>query len=456
MNQNPTKAWVCPICGYVHYGSEPPDECPICGAGGGAFTPEAVEETPAVEPVVEQSASRIVIAGAGVAGVSAAEAARRAAPAADIWLLSNETDLPYYRLNLTRYLMGDIGADQLDLHPENWYASSRIRLLRGVELTGIDLDGKNVSLNDGSRISFDRLVLTTGARPFVPPIPGAGLPGVWTLRTRRDAESILAAVRGEYLGKPVVCIGGGLLGLETAGALARQGVNVTVLENQAWLMPRQLNQKAARVFQAYVEKLGIHIRNNAKVRALLGVDALESVALEDGTSLPAGMVIFSAGVRANTTLAAQAGLAVQQGIVVDDALRTSHPDVFAAGDAAEHTGTLYGTWAPALAQGAVAGASAAGQPAVFQALPRAHTLKVLGIDLFSTGKVAPAAEDVLIEAAGEDGYTGFLFQGSILVGAILLGDASASGVVKKAVESRQDCVALLAKQPAARDIPGLL
>lgn len=456
MNQIPSKAWECPICGYVHYGPEPPQECPICGASGSLFTELPAAAAEPVETPAAQTANKIVIVGAGIAGVSAAEAARKAAPAAEIWLLSNEADLPYYRLNLTRYLMGEVRPEQLVLHPESWYASSRIHFMRGVELTGIDLPGKVVSLDDGTRVPFDRLVLTTGARPFVPPVPGASLPGVYTLRTRRDADAILAAVRGECLGKEVICIGGGLLGLETAGALAHQGVHVTVLENQAWLMPRQLNRPAAQVFQAYVEKLGIKVLKDAKVQAIVGERCVETVKLEDGNSLPAGLVIFSAGVRANTALAAQAGLLVRQGMIVDDALRTSHPDVFAAGDAAEHGGTLYGTWAPAQAQGAAAGQSAAGLPAVFQALPRAHTLKVLGIDLFSIGRITTTDADTVLEDTGEDGYTGFVFQANILVGAILLGDASASVVVKKAVENRLDGSALLAKRPAAREIPALL
>jgi nitrite reductase (NADH) large subunit len=448
MGNTLTKAWVCSVCGYVHYGPEPPAECPVCGADASQFEPELVQSPVSAAAPSGQTSLKIVIAGAGIAGISAAEAARQAAPDAEIWLLSNEVDLPYYRLNLTRYLAGEIGPDQLDLHPESWYAANQIRLLCGAELSAIDLEGKQIRLDDGSTLPFDRLVLATGARPFLPPVPGAQLGGVTALRTRRDAEAILDACRG----KPTICIGGGLLGLETAGALARRGIQVTVLENQAWLMPRQLNPQAARIFQAHVEKLGITIHANVKIKELCGNGKVEAVLLENSRRLPAGFVIFSAGVRANAALAAQAGLAVKQGILVDDAMRTSHPKVFAAGDAVEHAGALYGTWAPAQLQGAVAGNAAAGGSALFHALPRAHTLKVLGIDLFSTGKIAPAGDDVLVEAEGESRYAGFLFEGTVLAGAILLGDASAAGAVKKAVENRLDCAVLLAKQPTGAEV----
>jgi nitrite reductase (NADH) large subunit len=442
------KAWVCSVCGYVHYGPEPPEECPVCGAEASQFEPEVVETPAVAQPAAGQAALKIVIVGAGIAGVSAAEAARKAAPSAEIWLLSNEMDLPYYRLNLTRYLAGEIGMEHFDLHSESWYAANNIRLVCGTELKSIDLDAKKLTLDDGSTLNFDRLVLATGARPFLPPVPGNQRGGVTTLRTRRDAESILAESRG----KSTVCIGGGILGLETAGALARQGVLVTVLENQAWLMPRQLNHRSARIFQTQIEKLGITVLANAKVRELDGNGSARAVLLDDGTSLPASYVIFSAGVRANTTLAAQAGLAVKQGILVDDTMRTSHPDVFAAGDAVEHAGILYGTWLPAQTQGAVAGIAAVGHNAGFRALPRSNTLKVLGIDLFSIGKIEPSAGDVMIEAEGNGSYTSFLFEDNALAGAILLGDTSASAEVKKAVENHLDCATMLAKRPLTKEI----
>jgi nitrite reductase (NADH) large subunit len=446
MRDEPVQAWVCAICGYVHYGPEPPEECPVCGADASQFEPEESEQ-PARAPTANRT-ERILIIGAGIAGVSAAEAARKAAPQSEIWLVSGENDLPYYRLNLTRYLAGEVEAGLLEMHPASWYENQNIRLLLGLGLSAVDTTAKKAHLSDGSQVTFDRLVLATGASPFLPPVPGARLGNVTTLRTRGDAQELLAESRG----KQTVCIGGGILGLETAGALARQGVAVTVLENQAWLMPRQLNRKAAGVFQTYVTRLGIRVLSEIRVEEVVGQGKVESIRCAGGLDIPAEYVVFSAGVRPNIQLAQACGLQVNQGILVDDRMCTSHPDIFAAGDAAEHAATFYGTWAPAQSQGAVAGTAAAGGTAQFHAIPRTNTLKVLGIDLFSAGKVAPEPGDMWVEEEAENHYTGFLFHQRTLCGAILLGDASQAGVVKKAVENQVNCTNLLAQKPSAANI----
>ena len=447
MGASAVQAWVCPVCGYIHYGSEPPEECPVCGAMGDLFEP--YEETaPAAAPV--GGTLRVVIAGAGIAGVSAAEALRKAAPAAEITLVSNEPDFPYYRLNLTRYLAGEVSLEQLALHPQGWYEEHGIRLVRETEVCELDAAKKEMVLSGGQRLAYDRLLLAGGANPFMPPFAGVERRNVTTLRTRRDADRLLEA--GLRAGR-CVCIGGGLLGLETAGALARRGVEVTVLEDQGWLLPRQLNETGARLFLQHVQSAGIQVRTQARTRQIAGDGSASGVELDDGTQLPAGLVVISTGVRSNVQLARAAGLQVQRGIVVDDALRTSHPDIFAAGDIAEHQGVLYGIWAPSQLQGGVAGLNLAGQAAGFSALPGSHTLKVLGYDLFSIGQVAPAgAQDQALQAELEGGYACFIFHEQALAGAILLGDTSLSPRVKKAVEERLDCSALLRLQASAQDV----
>jgi len=370
-------------------------------------------------------------------------------------LISNETDWPYYRMNLTRYLAGEVTAADLALHPQGWYAENGITLRRETVVSALDLAQKELTLEDSSRISFDKLVLAAGSHPFLPPFPGAGLANVTTLRTRQDADFILAAASmAACQAHPnVVVIGGGLLGLETAGALARCGTAVTVLENQAWLLPRQLNQSAGMLFLAQIKAMGIQVRTLAKTRALLGEGAVQAVELEDGTSLPAGLVILSAGIRSNVELARQAGLSVNQGVLVDERMQTSHPDVFAAGDVAEYQGVVYGTWPPSLNQGAIAGRNAAGQAAAFAAAPRSNTLKVLGIEMFSTGQTAPQQPgDRAIETKKDGQYACFVFRGDRMVGSILLGDTFLATKVKTVVENSQDCAALLGEDSGIEEI----
>lgn len=485
--------WVCSVCGYVHRGLRPPESCPVCGATADLFEPQKMESVAASSPAVTQwrclnceyihsgsvppevcpvcgagadsfeacatgsgaAASggvrrRVIIVGAGIAGVSAAEAVRQSSAESEILLLSKEDERPYYRLNLTRYLAGEIAADQLDLKPADWYDRNRIELRQGTELTGIDLAGRAVQLRDGAREGFDRLILTAGSHPFVPPFPGVNLGNVTVLRTRTDADRILSAV-GE--GVRCVCVGGGLLGLETAGALARRGAVVTLLEGGGWLLPRQINERAARILEASVGGLGIRLLRHAKTRELFGDAQVRGVLLESGAVLPADLVVIATGVRPNSYLARQAGLHVNQGILVDDFLRSTHPDVFAAGDVAEHRGMCYGAWGPAQFQGAIAGLNAADGKAEFGGIPRSNLLKVLGIDLFSIGRVFPEdASYDFMDAESGGHYCGFVFRDSRMVGAILLGETRLSAAVKSCIEKGRDCSDLLRLRPAATQV----
>lgn len=436
--------WRCLNCEHIHTGPQPPDSCPVCGAAADRFEPHVPE---AGAGVGADTKLRVVIVGAGIAGVSAAEACRRAAPGAAIVLLSKELELPYYRLNLTRYLAGEIPAAQLELKPADWYAANRIEFQRGAELCGLDLPGREVRLRDGARQPFDRLILTAGAHPFVPPFPGGNRENVTVLRTRTDADRILAAAGG---GGRCVCIGGGLLGLETAGALARRGADVTLLEGSGWLLPRQLNARAGALLESRLSGIGITLRRQARTQELVGDEQVRGVLLEDGALLPADLVILATGVRPNSYLARLAGLQVNQGVIVDDSLRSSHPEVYAAGDVAEHRGVSYGTWGPAQFQGAMAGMNAVGGVAEFAGVPRSNMLKVLGIDMFSIGRIQiEDASYELIEGERDGNYAGFVCRDSHLVGAILLGDTHLSAAVKAAIERRVDLSATLRTRPDA-------
>jgi len=434
----PARQWRCLICGYIHEGPEPPDECPVCGADASEFEPVA-EAAPA--PKTSGARVRIVVVGGGIAGLAAAEAARQASAEAEITLLAKEPDLPYYRLNLTRYLAGEVGEEALPVHPRAWYDEHRIRLLLGTHAEAFALEDHAALLNGGSREPFDKLIIACGAHAFIPPIPGVERPGVTALRTLSDARRLVETVQP---GMACVCVGGGILGLETAGGLAKRGAQVTVLENGDWLLPRQLNQAAAARLEQYVAKQGISVRHRAKTAEITGRDRAEGVRLADGTTLPADLVVIATGVRAESHLARKAGLTVNQGIVVDARLTTSHPDVLAAGDVAEHQGTLYGLWEPARHQGVIAGMNAAGAATEFGGLPRANTLKVLGVDMFSVGVVQPP-DGSYEEIAGDTGghYYRFLFRDQRLAGAIFVGDTRLSAVAANAVKNQTDFSGIL-------------
>jgi len=439
-------AWRCVICGYVHAGVAPPAECPVCGATADEFEPH---ETPA-QTIHAASLSRplrLVIVGAGIAGLSAAEAARDTSPDAEIVLIGDETAPPYYRLNLSRYLADEIEPAVLPMRPPAWYAEKRIRIVSGRKVRAIDLEAQAVALDDGDREPYDRLVLACGAHPFIPPIPGATLEGATAFRTIEDAERLL---RHATPGAPIACVGGGILGLETAGGLAKRGADVTVLEGFDWLLPRQLDPDSAAMLERHAAGLGIKVRFRAKPAAIDGDRRVRCVRLEDGAEIPAALAVIATGVRANTHLARSAKIAVNQGIVVDDGMAASAPGIYAAGDVAEHQGTLYGLWEPARLQGVVAGINAAGGQATFASVPRANTLKVLGLGLFSVGVAMPedGSYDVVC-GRGEGTSARYVFREGRLAGAVLVGDTTLAAKAAAAVRDRREAAALLLRQPTA-------
>jgi nitrite reductase (NADH) large subunit len=455
--------WRCLVCGYLHRGPSPPDACPVCNASPDAFE-QAPDEASAPAPSPQEAIAaptaaasgkpgagkrRIVVLGAGIAGLSAAEAAREAAPEADITLLSKENALPYYRLNLTRFLAGEIAERDLPIHPESWYAAKRIELRLGCEAVSADLAANIVQIRGGDRIPFGKLVWTTGAHAMVPPLPGVTREGVSALRTAGDARRLLEDARS---GAVVAIVGGGILGLEAAAAVARHGATAVLLEGGNWLLRRQLNERAGQLLARHIERLGVQLRAAVKVNALLGDERVRAVELAGGERIPADAVAICTGVRANGHAAALSGLDVRQGVVVDDRLATSHPDVYAAGDVAEHHGVLYGIWGPAQYQGHIAGTNAAGGRLEFGGLPRSNTLKVLDLGLFSLGNVAPDAASTVIEGDTEGGFAAFFFREARLDGAILLGEVKAAAGIKKAAETRENLSAILRSNPGASEL----
>jgi len=383
--------------------------------------------------VTTKTISTYIIIGGGIAGVSAAEAIREVDKTGRIILICKEAELPYYRMNLTRYLAGDIHVSALPLHPDDWYRSQAVELMLNTSVDSINPATKEVSLARDGTLSYDKLILANGAQPFMPAFPGRDLKGVWSVRTHSDADNILYCCLPKM---HVVCIGGGLLGLENAGALAKRGADVTVIETFDWLLPRQLPKEGGKQLEKLILKMGVKVVTGGKVKEMRGEGAVRAVAFEDGSELPAELVLITTGVAADANLAKAAGLKVNKGVVVDEQMRTSEPDIFAAGDISECNGKLYGLWMPAKAQGTVAGHNAAGKNDVFPELPPSAKLKVLGIDLFSIGQIAPTdPNDVLISEAIGENFTGFVLRDGKLIGASLLGDVSLAAEVKEAVNT---------------------
>jgi nitrite reductase (NADH) large subunit len=228
---------------------------------------------------------------------------------------------------------------------------------------------------------------------------------------------------------------------------------VTLLEGYGWLLPRQLNEKAGKILEQYCSSVGIELKTGVKVEEIVGDERAGGVRLASGKVLPADLVVITTGVRSNSYLARAAGLEVNRGIVVNSHLVSSHPDILAAGDVAEHSGRVYGTWGPSQYQGSIAGLNALGAEAEFGGIPRSNTLKVLGVSLFSIGPIEPedASYEVVDHEKGGQ-YFRFMFRDTHLIGAILLGDASLSAPIKHTIEKKTDLSEILQKHPSAADI----
>lgn len=367
---------------------------------------------------------RLVVIGTGMSGLAVVEEALRRRPAKDwkIVMLGEEPGPVYNRVLLSKLLAGDCGPGELELRPLSWYTAHRVDLRGGSRAAALDIEGRTVIDEAGIRHPYDALVLATGSRAFVPPIRGADLPHVDVFRTWRDADTLAATPPGTR----AVVVGGGLLGLEAAAGLRSRGVRVTVVELADQLMGQQLDGGAAAMLQRALEAQGIVCRLGRRAACI----EAGRVVLDDGDALPATRVIVAAGVRAETTLARSAGLAVARGIVVDDALRTSAPSVWSVGECAEHRGVVYGLWAPLAEQARVAGANVAGDPAAFRGAVQATTLKVSGIDVYAGGvsaeATAPGHDEIVLSDTRRGIFRRIVVDGERLTSAALVGDVSAA------------------------------
>lgn len=365
-------------------------------------------------------AATYLIAGAGLAGIEAAGAIRQRDTEGRIIIVGDE-DLPFYsRIRLPELVTGAIEKDKLVVKKPAWYEERAIELTLGVGVVAASAEDHTATLSDGTSLPFDRLLIATGSHCFVPPFPGADLDGVHAVRSYRDAQT-LREKAGEA--HAIVVIGGGLLGLEMAAALATHGVAVTVVEIAPWLLPRQLDEAGAAVLQAQLEAKGLTFITGANVAAVEGEGTVSAVRLADGPTLPASFVVVSAGVRSNVALGRSLGCEVDRGIVVDEHMATSVADVFAAGDCAEFQGMSFGIWPVAEAQGRIAGLCMAGGEDAYEAIVPSNRLKVTGVDVFSAGVVTPE-EGQSAEVTTSDGVYRKMVRDArgTLVGAILVGD----------------------------------
>ncbi|MDR1085765.1 MAG: FAD-dependent oxidoreductase [Deltaproteobacteria bacterium] len=348
---------------------------------------------------------KIVIAGAGIAGITAAEAARESDPKAEITVFSQERELLYFRPRLPEVVAGKVTQDKILVHPAEWYQEKKIELRKGESLVEVNLEDKLIRGSLGSRQYFDRLLIATGAESNKPPLPGLDLAGVYAVRRLTEAAHLFYEADRS---REAVLVGSGLLGLEMGYALTARGLKVHVMERSGRILPRQTTPKSAAKLQRMLAKLGFefHLGKNA-VKAV-GLTRVEKVILDSGEELPAQLLILAAGIVPNVSLARTLGLKIDRSIVVDEYLETSMPGIYAAGDCAQSKDGFSGLWTISRAQGLIAGANlAAAEPGArtaYRAAPPSSTLKVAGIDLVAVGNIDPDDKLTGLEAETETAY----------------------------------------------------
>jgi nitrite reductase [NAD(P)H] large subunit len=368
--------------------------------------------------------SRLVLVGNGMAGVRALEEILSRAPHDfTITVFGAEPHGNYNRIMLSPVLAGEKTFEAITTHQRSWYDESGIELIAGEPVVRIDREAKTVTGAQGTVRPYDVLLLATGSNPVIIPFPGHKLPGVIGFRDIADVETMIAASKS---GKHAVVIGGGLLGLEAANGLARNGMDTTVLHIMPTLMERQLDPVSADLLKADLGARGIKAMTEANTRLILGEERVEGVELADGTRLPADIVVMAAGIRPNIALAKQAGLACGRGIQVDDGMLTSDPAIFAVGECVEHRGALFGLVAPLYEMAKIV-ADRVTRTADSDYLPAVTgtRLKVTGIDMFSAGDFIgdETTDDVVFRDAARGVHKKLVIRDDKLIGAVLYGEA---------------------------------
>ncbi len=366
---------------------------------------------------------QLVVVGNGMAGVACVEQILKQPHEFEITIFGDETHVNYNRIMLSLVLAGEKSADDIVLNGVDWYRDNGIKAKLGVRIASIDRERRVVIDQDGAETPYDKLILATGSSAFIPPIPGVDKNNVHVFRTLDDTQALLAKARP---GLKAAVIGGGLLGLEAARGLQLRGCEVTVIHIMDSLMDRQLDATGGAYLRRKIESLGIRVLLPRQTAAVFGNGHVDGLRFANGEELEAELVVIAAGIRPNVDVARQAGLNVGRGILVNDHLETSDPDIFAVGECTEHRGQTFGLVAPLYEQGRVLAQAITGKrEKEFGGATPATKLKIMGVDIFSAGSIddsQPGVECVKFEDPGQGVYKQVLLKENRLHGVILVGD----------------------------------
>lgn len=382
---------------------------------------------------------KLVMIGNGMAGVRTIEELLKVTPEQfEITIFGSEPHPNYNRIQLSTVLQGDTTIDDIIMNDWQWYKDNNIELFTGEAITSIDTEAKQVLSEKGRVVDYDELIIATGSRSFILPIPGADKVGVTGFRDISDCDRMISTAKSY---KKAVVIGGGLLGLEAARGLLNLGMEVDVVHLMPHLMERQLDAVASKMLKQELEQQGMNFLMEKQTVEILGDDRVTGLRFKDGSEVEADLVVMAIGIIPNTQLAKESNIYVNRGIVVNDFMVTNVENVYAVGECAEHREITYGLVAPLYDQGKVLAQHLANMdPKPYEGTIVGTQLKVSGVDLFSAGEINKdeTTKSIIVQNEFDGVYKKVLIRNNHLVGTVLYGDTRDGNRLFKMLTNQED------------------
>ncbi len=386
--------------------------------------------------------AKYVIVGASAAGIGAIEAIRKVDPVGSISIITEEYCADYSRPMISDLVSGKADVQKMKCRADSFWTENKVDTRLSKKAVSIDLAEKTVALEDGEKISYEKLLLATGGKPFVPKIEGQEKEGVFTFTSMAEAQRLAKKI-DENQSKSAVVIGAGLIGISVTEALVKRGLKVTVVELQEKILSLLLDPKASEIVEDVIKKAGVNFATGKSVQKIVGKpdneNAVEGVVLTKGEYIPCDVVVVAIGVIPRTELVAGTAIKTNRGIIVDNFMQTNIPDVYASGDVAEaydfilDQNRLLPLWPLAVLEGKVAGYNMAGKRTAYEGGTNMSSLKYFGIPIVSIGNANPKPDDTTLEKlvkldAENNVYKKLVLKNNVIVGITLVNDIDRAGI----------------------------
>lgn len=387
--------------------------------------------------IIKMNKKRLVVIGNGMAGLKTIEyLLRENSSLYNITIFGSEPYTNYSRIMLSSVLQGNVSFEDITIHDWQWYKDHQIKLFTNETVLSIERNKKLIITDKERTVPYDHLIIATGSNPFILPVPGIDKKGVMSFRTIDDCKEMIDVSKQH---KKAAVIGGGLLGLEAARGLLNLGMDVNVIHLSNQLMNHQLDQTAGSMLKHSLEEQGMRFIFEKETAEILGTDRVEGLRFLDGTRLETDLVVMAVGIRPNISLADQAKLETNKGIIVNNVLQTNDPDIFAVGECAEHKGAVYGLVKPLYDQAEILAKHLTNQQVTYQGSTIYTQLKISGIDLFSVGQIneTETTKAIYTYDSIADSYKKVLFENDKAIGAVLFGDTSMGSILLDHIQKKK-------------------